>query len=84
MTYWYRPDEMSLRLLYFYICGNCSGIVSGLLAYAFDNASGGGGLSGWQWLFLTEGALTVLFSAVIWFLLPDCECAVGYHSRLGH
>ncbi|KAJ5639955.1 uncharacterized protein N7484_007817 [Penicillium longicatenatum] len=71
MTYWYRPDEMSLRLLYFYICGNVSGIFSGLLAYAFDTVSGAGGLSGWQWLFLTEGIATVLFGVVIWFLLPD-------------
>ncbi|CAI7640696.1 unnamed protein product [Penicillium bialowiezense] len=71
MTYWYRPDEMSLRLLYFYICGNVSGIFGGLLAYAFDTVSGAGGLSGWQWLFLTEGIATVLFSVVIWFLLPD-------------
>ncbi|QQK45714.1 Sucrose/H+ symporter, plant [Penicillium digitatum] len=43
----------------------------GLLAYAFDTVSGAGGLSGWQWLFLSEGIATVLFSAVIWFLLPD-------------
>jgi hypothetical protein len=31
------------------ICGNVSGIFSGLLAYAFDTVSGAGGLSGWQW-----------------------------------
>ncbi|KAL4905918.1 hypothetical protein BDW74DRAFT_167564 [Aspergillus multicolor] len=71
MTYWYRPDEMSLRLLYFYICGNFSNIFGGLLAYAFDTVSGAGGLSGWQWLFLTEGIATVLFGVAIWFLLPD-------------
>ncbi|KAL2823817.1 major facilitator superfamily domain-containing protein [Aspergillus cavernicola] len=71
MTYWYRPDEMSLRLLYFYICGNISSIIGGLLAYAFDTVSGAGGLSGWQWLFLTEGIATVIFSVVVWFLLPD-------------
>ncbi|KAJ5302316.1 hypothetical protein N7508_007179 [Penicillium antarcticum] len=71
MTYWYRPDEMSLRLLYFYICGNVSGIFSGLLAYAFDTVSGAAGLSGWQWLFLTEGIATVIFGVAIAFLLPD-------------
>ncbi|KAL4964475.1 major facilitator superfamily domain-containing protein [Aspergillus stella-maris] len=71
MTYWYRPDEMSLRLLYFYICGNISNIFGGLLAYAFDTVSGAGGLSGWQWLFLTEGIATVIFGIAIWFLLPD-------------
>ncbi|KAI8623007.1 pantothenate transporter [Xylariaceae sp. FL1651] len=71
MTYWYRPDEMSIRLLYFYICGNLSGIVGGLLAFAFDHASGAGGLSGWQWLFLVEAIATILTGLAIWFLLPD-------------
>ncbi|KAI1093108.1 putative pantothenate transporter [Rostrohypoxylon terebratum] len=71
MTYWYRPDEMSLRLLYFYICGNLSGIFSGLLAFAFDHASGAGGLSGWQWLFLVEAIATILLGIAVWFLLPD-------------
>ncbi|KAL4934623.1 major facilitator superfamily domain-containing protein [Aspergillus undulatus] len=71
MTYWYRPDEMSLRLLYFYICGNFSNVIGGLLAYAFDTVSGAGGLSGWQWLFLIQGIATVIFGVAIWFLLPD-------------
>ncbi|KAI1764258.1 putative pantothenate transporter [Hypoxylon sp. FL1150] len=71
MTYWYRPDEMSLRLLYFYICGNLSGIFGGILAFAFDNASGAGGLSGWQWLFLVEAIATILTGVAVWFLLPD-------------
>ncbi|KAI0014490.1 putative pantothenate transporter [Xylariaceae sp. FL0662B] len=71
MTYWYRPDEMSLRLLYFYICGNLSGIFSGLLAYGFDTISGARGLSGWQWLFLVEAIATIIIGITIWFLLPD-------------
>ncbi|KAI0449966.1 putative pantothenate transporter [Xylaria acuta] len=71
MTYWYRPDEMSLRLLYFYICGNLSGIFSGLLAFGFDKVSGAGGLSGWQWLFLVEAIGTILVGIAIWFVLPD-------------
>ncbi|KAI1386745.1 putative pantothenate transporter [Hypoxylon trugodes] len=71
MTYWYRPDEMSLRLLYFYICGNLSGIFGGILAFAFDHVSGAGGLSGWQWLFLVEAIVTIIFGIAVWFILPD-------------
>ncbi|KAI0126839.1 major facilitator superfamily domain-containing protein [Xylariales sp. AK1849] len=71
MTYWYRPDEMSLRLLYFYICGNLSGIFSGILAFAFDHASGAHGLSGWQWLFLAEAIATIVVGVAVWFLLPN-------------
>ncbi|KAK6823219.1 hypothetical protein RU639_005994 [Aspergillus parasiticus] len=71
LCYWYRPDEMSLRLLYFYILGNFSGIISGVLAYAFDTVSGARGLSGWQWLFLTEGVITVAFGISLIFIFPD-------------
>ncbi|EIT80492.1 permeases of the major facilitator [Aspergillus oryzae 100-8] len=51
LCYWYRPDEMSLRLLYFF--------------------SGSHGLSGWQWLFLTEGVITVAFGISLIFIFPD-------------
>ncbi|KAM0699385.1 hypothetical protein Q7P36_001432 [Cladosporium allicinum] len=71
LTYWYRPDELSMRLLYFYILGNLSGVFSGLLAHAFDTISGSHGLSGWQYLFLFEGLVTVVFGVAVIFLLPD-------------
>ncbi|KAF5516082.1 MFS transporter prlL [Colletotrichum siamense] len=71
MTYWYRPDEMSIRLLYFYVLGNLSGIFSGILAFAFDTVSGSRGLSGWQWLFLVEGLITIVLGTAVYFLLPD-------------
>ena len=70
LSYWYRPDEIAVRLIW--ICkyigsrymassavqvadkipdslGNVSGILGGLLAYAFHSVSGAGGISGWQW-----------------------------------
>lgn len=55
------------------VLGNLSGIFSGLLAFAFDTVSGKHGLSGWQWLFLAEGLLTVVFGIAVKFILPDCE-----------
>ncbi|ETI25369.1 hypothetical protein G647_02142 [Cladophialophora carrionii CBS 160.54] len=71
MVYWYRPDEMSIRLLYFYALGNFSQVISGVLAYAFDTISGRSGLSGWQWLFLVEGVITIAFGIALFFILPD-------------
>ncbi|KAK8060880.1 pantothenate transporter [Apiospora saccharicola] len=81
MCYWYRPDEMSLRLLYFYICGNLSGIFSGILAFAFDHLSGYGGLSGWQWLFLVESLATIAMGVVVWFTLPDFPDTASWLSE---
>ncbi|KAI1624129.1 putative pantothenate transporter [Exophiala viscosa] len=71
MTYWYRPDEMSVRLLYFYALGNFSTVISGVLAFGFDTISGRCGLSGWQWIFLVEGVITIAFGIALWFILPD-------------
>lgn len=91
LTYWYRPDELSMRLLYFCkellpslqagtqgqlqtdILGNLSGVFSGLLAYGLDTISGSHGLSGWQYLFLVEGLITVVFGFAVLFMLPDCK-----------
>ncbi|KAF2446407.1 MFS general substrate transporter [Karstenula rhodostoma CBS 690.94] len=46
MCYWYRPDEMSVRLLYF-----CK--------------------SGWQWIFLVEGIITIAFGIAMYWIFPD-------------
>ncbi|KAF0316121.1 pantothenate transporter [Colletotrichum asianum] len=62
---------MSIRLLYFYVLGNLSGIFSGILAFAFGTVSGSRGLSGWQWLFLVEGLITIVLGTAVYFLLPD-------------
>lgn len=51
------------------VLGNLSGVFSGLLAYAFDTVSGSASLSGWQYLFLFEGLLTVVFGVAVMFLL---------------
>ena len=95
MVYWYRPDEMSIRLLYFYALGNFSQVISGVLAYAFDTISGRDGLSGWQWydrlislgiladadrLFLVEGVITIAYGVALFFILPDCECTLFDNS----
>lgn len=67
------------------VCGNLSGIFGGILAFAFDHASGAGGLSGWQWLFLTEAIATILMGVAVWFLLPDCKSTYpSYDSAFRH
>ncbi|PNY21247.1 transporter [Tolypocladium capitatum] len=60
MTYWYRPDEMSLRMLFLYIMGNLSGVFSSLISLGFENISGAYHFSGWQWLFFSEGLFTIV------------------------
>lgn len=55
----------------FYVAASLSGAFSGLLAYGIQQLDGRSGLSGWQWIFLIEGLVTVALSLVIWKILPD-------------
>ena len=41
------------------------------LAYAINLLAGKGGLHGWRWIFLLEGAFTILLGIVAWFFIPE-------------
>ncbi|KAL4903571.1 hypothetical protein BDW74DRAFT_185971 [Aspergillus multicolor] len=71
LTTWYRRHEIQLRAGIFYSAGAMSGALSGLLAYLINLMDGVAGLSGWRWLFILEGILTVLLGIAAPFLLPD-------------
>lgn len=71
LCYWYRPDEMALRIVLVTVLGNFSAVISGVLAFAFDGVDARG-LSGWKWLILTEGLFTILLGIYTFFFLPDC------------
>ncbi|KAK3329132.1 MFS transporter [Apodospora peruviana] len=68
---WYRSDEMGKPIMWMFGFQNCSGIVGSLLAYSISYLDGRSGMSAWQWVYLIEGLATILFSAVVYFVLPD-------------
>lgn len=48
LSFWYPADKMALRIAFFYACGQFSGTISGLLAFAISFMNGAGGLAGWR------------------------------------
>ena len=71
LTFWYRPEERSLRIAIFLACASLAGAFGGSIAYGVGNMNGTAGLVGWRWLFILEGIPSCLFAFVILFLLPD-------------
>ncbi|OJJ41829.1 hypothetical protein ASPWEDRAFT_56825 [Aspergillus wentii DTO 134E9] len=71
LSFWYNPDELPLRLAFFYASGVFSGTISGLLAYAVSFMNQAGGLSGWRWVFILEGIPAVLCGVYTYFYLPN-------------
>ncbi|KAK4902730.1 hypothetical protein LTR27_000669 [Elasticomyces elasticus] len=71
LSFWYPADQMALRIAFFYSCGQFSGTISGLLAYAISFMNGAGGLAGWRWVFILEGIPAILCGVYTLFFLPN-------------
>ncbi|KAL2848910.1 major facilitator superfamily domain-containing protein [Aspergillus pseudoustus] len=71
LSQWYPPRMTQFRMSLLYCAAAMSGAFSGLLAAAIAKMSGLGGYNGWRWIFLLEGALTVLLGLASFFILPD-------------
>lgn len=68
---WYLPNETQTRIAAFYTASALAGAFSGILAAGISQMDGVGGLSGWRWIFLLEGIVTVLLGILTYFLLID-------------
>ncbi|PBK95370.1 MFS general substrate transporter [Armillaria gallica] len=69
LAFWFRPEELALRVAAFYSFGQVSGFVGGFLAFAISYADGV--LAGWRWLFIIEGIPAILMGVTTLFILPD-------------
>ncbi|KAF9883893.1 hypothetical protein FE257_002687 [Aspergillus nanangensis] len=71
VSQWYLPHETQTRVALFYTASALSGAFSGLLAFGLTKMDGIGGYAGWRWIFIIEGAVTVLLAGVCYFYLVD-------------
>ncbi|EME39515.1 hypothetical protein DOTSEDRAFT_180100 [Dothistroma septosporum NZE10] len=71
LSFWYPTKRTSLRIAFFYACGQFSGTISGLLAFAVSYMNGVGNLAGWRWVFILEGIPAILCGVYTFFMLPN-------------
>ncbi|KDR75670.1 hypothetical protein GALMADRAFT_140293 [Galerina marginata CBS 339.88] len=71
ITTWYIRHEVQKRLAAFYIVGVFIGGFSAIFAYVLSLLGGRLGIAGWAWIFIIEGAITILFGIIGWFFLPN-------------
>ncbi|KAJ5325525.1 MFS general substrate transporter [Penicillium brevicompactum] len=70
LSAWYTRKELSLRTAILYCGSLLSGAFSGLIAAAItDNMDGVRGLRAWRWIFIIEGAITVVVAFSAYFVL---------------
>lgn len=70
MSYFYTSKEFPFRLSLFYIANPLTQVWSSLLAFALLRIKTSSIQEGWKWLFLVEGAFTLLVGIVSFFKMP--------------
>ncbi|KFA72778.1 hypothetical protein S40288_06385 [Stachybotrys chartarum IBT 40288] len=60
LSSWYRGDELFKRAGVWYVSSNLGSFMGGYLqAAAHEGLNGVGGMSGWRWLFIIDGAISL-------------------------
>ncbi|SCU85433.1 LAMI_0C11254g1_1 [Lachancea mirantina] len=80
LCYFFTAKELSVRLSWFWTSLSIVQIVTALLAFAILRMRGVCGLFGWQWLFIIEGAFTLLIGLSGFYLMVPS--AVQTKNRL--
>lgn len=69
LSYFYKHHELTLRLGFLWTAMSLSDVISSLLAAALLHMRGVAGKSGWRWLFLIEGLLTLIVGVTSFILI---------------
>ncbi|KAI1825787.1 allantoate permease [Xylaria intraflava] len=72
MSSWYTRKEMAYRIAWFYSGSSLSNAFGGLIgAGVLSGLSGAHGISGWRWLFIIEGVITISVALTSTLILPN-------------
>ncbi|KAL6709207.1 hypothetical protein ACN47E_002023 [Coniothyrium glycines] len=81
LTYFFKSNELPLRLAWFWTALSTCNIVGSLLAAGILQMRGLNGWSGWQYLFLIEGLLTLVIGVFSFGLMPPGACQTKHWFR---
>lgn len=72
LSIFYTRKEVATRIAILYTGNILATAFAGLIAAGiFHGMDGAGGLAGWKWLFILQGAVTFVVAIGGYFLLPD-------------
>ncbi|KAH6681181.1 allantoate permease [Plectosphaerella plurivora] len=81
LTYFYKSNELPVRLAWFWTALSTSNILGSLVAAGVLQMRGINGWGGWRWLFLLEGIFTIIVGIFSWVLMPPGPCQTANWFR---
>lgn len=82
LSCWYRRSELGFRTAVLYSGALISGAFSGLISAGVKHGMDGTrGLRAWRWLFIIEGAATVVIAFACYFILPNFPRTTSWLSE---
>lgn len=70
LSYFYTSAELPVRLSVWWSAMTGAQIIAAFLAFGILHLDGAGGIEGWRWLFLIEGAFTAVVGLAAFILMP--------------
>lgn len=70
LSYFYTSKELPIRLSFFWTALSTTQIIASLMAFGLLRMRGLHNMTGWQWLFLIEGLITLFIGVSSFFLMP--------------
>lgn len=77
---WYTRQDQPLRMGIWFCFNGVSLIVGGILSYGIGQIDAGG-LASWKWLFIIIGLISVVWSIVLFFFLPDSQLTASFFDE---
>lgn len=77
----YKKSERGKRSSLIFAFSAFSSAFGGILAFGLTQINGPGNFAGWRWLFVVEGALTLILVPVFYFLFPRTPTTAWFLSE---
>ncbi|GJJ09029.1 hypothetical protein Clacol_003251 [Clathrus columnatus] len=71
LTFWYKPEERSLRVALILASSTLAGAFGGAIAFGVGKLNRVHNLEAWRYLFLIEGAPSCAVAILVYFFFPD-------------
>ncbi|KAH9832213.1 major facilitator superfamily domain-containing protein [Rhodofomes roseus] len=78
LSCWYKRKEQHFRISIFFSAASLAGAFGGALAYAIGKMDGIGHKSGWSWIFIIEGLLTIVIALLSYALVHNYPDTVSF------